>query len=52
MVTGWETVDKDDTDNDCGVFVADFGLVVGACDDEASEEVDNGCLEGGINSVR
>ena len=52
MVTGWETVDKDDPDDDCGGLVEDFGLVVGACDNETSEEVDNGCLEGGINSVR
>ena len=52
VVTGWETVDKDDPDDDCGGLVEDFGLVVGACDNEASEEVDNGCLEGGINSVR
>ena len=51
VVTGWETVDKDDTDDDCGGLVEDFGLVVGACDNEASEEVVNGCLEGGINSV-
>lgn len=52
VVTGWETVDKDDPDDDCGGLVEDFGLVVGACDNEASEEVDNGCWEGGVNSVR
>ena len=52
MVTHWETVDKDDTDDDCGGLVEDFGLVVGACDNEASEEVDKGRSEGGINSVR
>ena len=52
MVTGWETVDKDDTDDDCRGLVEDFGSVMGACDDEASEEVDSGRLEGGINSVR
>lgn len=52
VVTHWETVDKDDTDDDCGGLVEDFGLVVGACDNEASEEVDNGRSEGGINSVR
>ena len=34
MVTHWETVDKDDTDDDCGGLVEDFGLVVGACDNE------------------
>ena len=53
MVTHWENVDKDDTDDndDCGRLVEDFGLVVGACDNEAFEEVGNGRLEGGINSV-
>ena len=52
VVSGWETVDKDDTDDDCRGLVEDFGSVVGACDDEASGEVDSGCLEGGINYVR
>lgn len=61
MVTHWENVDKDDTDDndDCGRLVEDFGLVVGACDNEAFEEagndrleeVGNDRLEGGINSV-
>ena len=50
VVTHWETVDKDDTGDDCGGLVEDFGLVVGACDNEASEEVDNGRSE--VNSVR
>ena len=49
-----DTFCEDVHEDDFGRVVEDFafGLVVGACDNVASVDVDCGRIEGGINSVR